>query len=90
MQEVSAPVVNALGLHARAAARFVRVRLPNFSTRSSVMRTDCCHVVFVVAMILTMSSKSVEPQRRRPNPERATHSCDGELRVSATKPLVST
>jgi phosphocarrier protein HPr len=25
MQEVSAPVVNALGLHARAAARFVRV-----------------------------------------------------------------
>jgi len=37
MQEVSAAVVNALGLHARAAARFVRIA-SGFKSRITVTR----------------------------------------------------
>jgi hypothetical protein len=54
------------------------------------MRTVCRHIVFVVRMILTTSSNSVEPQRRRPKPAGSTHSCAGELRVRTRKSARST
>ena len=38
-------------------------------------------VVFVVVMIFTMSSKSVEPQRSRPKPASATQSCAADCRA---------
>ena len=63
------------------------VARPHFSTSSSVIRTVCRHIVFVVVMIFTTSSKSVAPQSSRPNPDDSTQACVGELRESATNSL---
>ena len=54
------------------------------------MRIVCRHIVFVVVMIFTTSSKSVAPQSRRPKPDSPTQACDGESRVSNTNSAVST
>ena len=62
---------------------------PHFSTSSSTMPTVWRHVVLVVAMILTASSKSVVPQSRRPNPASATHAWAVEAFASSANSAVS-
>jgi hypothetical protein len=64
--------------------------LPQNCTSSSFIRTVCRHIVFVVRMIFTMSSKSVDPQSSRPKPAGSTQAWTGELRVRSRKSARST